>query len=527
MTGCVFKKKRKSSISWCYVFFGGWDEKGKRLQISKSGFPTKDAASKAVRVAIEEYEATTGRISRATGSQTRRIWSYQLGGTRESGFETRVEAESALRNAIARRDAERTRQEQDAADRPGPPFSEFFKHWLTEHASRRCAPKTLERYGELGAYLIRELGQVRLNELTTSKIQTVIHHLQDHGGRRTESEPHGRPLAPKTVHHLGTLLYTVLSNADRLGVLKIPHPMANRRVLLPKLKKRKPNVLDEGKLRTLFDRAHSTRLYPFIVLAAATGCRRGELLALQWTDLDFGSGLLSVSKSLEQTRAGLRVKSTKSEEPRRLGVPEWALGILKSHRAEQESDRAMFGAGYADHNLIFCQPGGQYYSPDRLGARVVELMRSVGLQGVSLHSLRHSHASILLSKGVPTAVVSERLGHADQNITLAIYSHALPADSLAAAKVWNDSMSEVLASGTQCGQTGTETPSMLTNVDPKGPQKSQSVRNKRKNVAGTTGFEPATSDVTGRRSNQLNYVPACAKSANFRITQRPAGPHRL
>jgi integrase len=65
--------------------------------------------------------------------------------------------------------------------------------------------------------------------------------------------------------------------------------------------------------------------------------------------------------------------------------------------------------------------------------------------GVSLHSLRHSHASILLSNGVPVAVVSQRLGHADQNITLSIYSHALPADTLAAAKIWNDSMADVIA----------------------------------------------------------------------------------
>jgi hypothetical protein len=163
--------------------------------------------------------------------------------------------------------------------------------------------------------------------------------------------------------------------------------MANKRVLLPKLPKRKPTVLDEGKLRTLFDRARTTRLYPFLVLAAATGCRRGELLALQWPDLDFETGMLSVSKSLEQTRAGLRVKCTKSDEPRFLGVPEWALEVLKEDRAEQGRDRAMFGAGYADSELIFCQPGGQYYSPDRLGARVVELMRSVGLYCVSLHSL--------------------------------------------------------------------------------------------------------------------------------------------
>jgi integrase len=212
-------------------------------------------------------------------------------------------------------------------------------------------------------------------------------------------------------------------------------------------------VLDETKLQTLFARARDTRLYPFIVLAAATGCRRGELLALEWTDLDLATGLLSISKSMEQTRGGLRAKGTKSEEPRSLGVPECALDVLKEHRREQERDRRLFGAAYFNQHLIFCQPNGHYYSPDRLGARVVEQMRKVGLHGVSLHSLRHSHASILLSKGVPAAVVSERLGHADQNITLSIYSHALPADSRAAAKIWNDSMALVVANGRQAARS--------------------------------------------------------------------------
>jgi integrase len=168
--------------------------------------------------------------------------------------------------------------------------------------------------------------------------------------------------------------------------------------------------------------------------------------------LDFDSGLLTVSKSLEQTKAGLRVKSTKSEDPRELGVPAWALEVLREHQAEQGRDRAFFGANYVDSDLIFCQPDGQYYSPDRQDARVVEIMRAVGLQGVSLHSLRHSHASILLSNGVPTAVVSQRLGHADQNITLSIYSHALPADTRAAAKIWNDSMAEVIVSARGSGR---------------------------------------------------------------------------
>jgi len=94
--------------------------------------------------------------------------------------------------------------------------------------------------------------------------------------------------------------------------------------------------------------------------------------------------------------------------------------------------------------LIFCQPNGAYYSPDRVGARVKELMVSVGLEGVSLHSLRHTNATELLRNGVPIAEVSRRLGHADQNITLSIYSHAVPADSRAAAKVWNDALGDVI-----------------------------------------------------------------------------------
>jgi integrase len=445
MTGSIFKRKLRTGFSWGYVFFGGWDENGKRINVFKSGFPTKDAASRALRVAIEHHEANIGKVARAIDSRDRFVWAFSLGGIHESGFETKPEAQLALQKALACRDSEKAKQAGDAAKSTGPLFAHYFEHWLKEHASRRCAPKTLERYGEIGAYLIRELGEVRLNEMTTAEIQEAIHRLQDHGGRRTETEPYGRHLAPKTVRHMGTLLFTVLSDAERLGVLRIPHPMANRRVLLPKLTKREPAVLDVNKLQALFDRALDTRLHPLVVLAAATGCRRGELLALEWSDLDEATSEISVSKSLEQTKAGLRIKSTKSEKPRRFSVPEWALEVLREHRQEQQYDRQMFGTKYDDHNLIFCQPGGAYYSPDRLGARVVELMRKVGLEGVSLHSLRHSHASILLSKGVPVAVVSQRLGHADQNITLSIYSHALPADSCAAAKIWNDSMADVIA----------------------------------------------------------------------------------
>jgi integrase len=421
---------------------------GKRIICFKGGYEKKTDASNAMRDAIMEHEKTHGKITRRRGVLGTLTFGFELGDETKANFTDQATAAAALAAAIERRAA----AEQVPAE-VDPTFQDYIHYWLDEHAIRRIAPKTLERYREFGEYLIRHIGDTKINDISTAQIQRMIHTLSDHGGMITKEYPAGRPLAPKTVRHLGTLLYTALAEADRLGILKIRHPMANKRVRLPKLVKRDPPVIEKSKLKALFDRARTTRLYPFIVLAAGTGCRRGELLAVQWADVNENTSEITISKSLEQTKAGgLRVKSTKSEKPRKFVVPEAALEVLAEHRLQQDEDKRMFGSDYQDHGLIFCQPHGAYYSPDREGARVKELMVAVGLKGVSLHSLRHTFATELLSDGVPLAVVSERLGHADQNITLSIYSHAIPADSRAAAKVWNDSMADVLEGSKKAGE---------------------------------------------------------------------------
>lgn len=95
--------------------------------------------------------------------------------------------------------------------------------------------------------------------------------------------------------------------------------------------------------------------------------------------LDFGNGTMNVTKSVVQTKKGLRVKATKSEKPRRFAVPAAVLEIFRSHRSIQERDKELFGSDYYENQLVFCRPDGEYYSPDRVGARVVELMRKAGL----------------------------------------------------------------------------------------------------------------------------------------------------
>jgi integrase len=165
---------------------------------------------------------------------------------------------------------------------------------------------------------------------------------------------------------------------------------------------------------------------------------------LEWCDLNFSTGALLVTKSLEETQAGLRIKSTKSGEPREFSVPASALSVLERHREQQESERALYGQDYQEHNLIFARPDGAYYSPDQMSVRITKFARKAGFPGIGLHSLRHSHASQLLSSGTPIAAVADRLGHKNSGVTLSIYDHALPADVSAAAETWNIAMANVI-----------------------------------------------------------------------------------
>ncbi len=400
MNGTVTKRARKGGKpSWGYYFLAGQDETGKRIQITKTGLATKRDAADALRQAITDFEA--------------------------------------------KRDA--------APVAKLPTFAEFYKRWMQEHTGRKCAPKTAERYGELGAYAMRQtveingeprpMGEIPLDQFGPMHMEMLVNALHDHGGQKTEAHPNGRPLSPKSVRHIASVVHGCFEKAVKWQLIG-RNPMA--RIELPKITRKPPKVVEKDGARKLLDRARGTRLYPFIMLGLASGARRGELLALRWPDVDFETGILNVTKSLEQTKSGLRIKSTKSEKPRRFAVPAAALDALREHRTEQDRDRALFGSDYQENDLVFCQPSGGYYNPGCVGNRVSVLMKNVGLEGVSLHSLRHTHASELLSNGVPIPTVAKRLGHANANITLAIYAHAIEADELAAAKIWNDAMADVI-----------------------------------------------------------------------------------
>jgi integrase len=158
-------------------------------------------------------------------------------------------------------------------------------------------------------------------------------------------------------------------------------------------------------------------------------------------ELDSEPPVISVSKSLEQTKAGLRIKTTKNRRARRFKLPKRAVEILRAHFAKQDDARKLFGPDYrCDLDLVFAAPDGAYLRPDSVTAKVSLLARKCKLAGISLHSMRHMHGTQLLAAGVPLPVVSKRLGHSSVKVTAEVYAHALEKDELAAADAWDKLM---------------------------------------------------------------------------------------
>ena len=306
--------------------------------------------------------------------------------------------------------------------------------WFTSHAERHCSPKTVERYRELAAYVLPHIGTVKLNELTTLMLQRVFNEVKDSGGRNRKTKE-ARPLSPKTVKNISSVIHSALETAVEWSLIRT-NPCTRK--IVPKLKRKEANALDAEQISWYVNAARAHGLYEFLMVNAGTGCRRGELLALTWGDVDFEGKTLRISKSLEQTKAGLRVKSTKTDKPRPISLSLSTLEVLTSLQSDQARIRDHVGAAYRrDLDLVFCNPLGEYLKPDSVSAKAGLIAKKLGLKNSSLHTLRHSHGSLLLAKGVPLTVVSKRLGHSSTFVTATVYSHAMPKDEIAAADTWD------------------------------------------------------------------------------------------
>ena len=369
-------------------------------------------------------------VSKRTYASGKTVWFFSFdapGSTRnkreritDSGYATKREAEAA---EAKRRIEEQQKYEASLAGAKilrGAPstLGGLLQEFILQYAEEKLAPKTIERYRQQAAYLAPELLSKTLSEITPLMLSREWSRLLKSGGhtRRTKA---ARPLSSKTVRNISGVVSSAFVRAVRWGLAE-RNPVSDSEPPVPK--KHKGMALTTGQQDLLIKAATGPWcLSAFLELAAALGARRGEVLALRWSDIVDGRAI--ISRSLTQTKQVLAFKSTKTDNIRVVGLPESAIAILQEHRNRQEEFRREFGPDYrADLDLIFANPDGSPMKPDSISSSVSQLCRRLKLpKGASLHTLRHTHGSHLLANGVPLPVVSARLGHSSVRVTADVY----------------------------------------------------------------------------------------------------------
>ena len=175
----------------------------------------------------------------------------------------------------------------------------------------------------------------------------------------------------------------------------------------------------------ILDVAAGTAWHPMLVVALATGARRGELCALRWSSVDFEEKTMVIRQSLSDANGKLVVKGTKTDRARRFALSELALGALRARRTEAMKEKLAAGPAYPDDAFVFADALGSAIVPDALTKAFARIAKAAGVEHATLDTLRHSTATWLLAGGADIHNVQQILGHSVPSTTLNIYGHAV------------------------------------------------------------------------------------------------------
>jgi integrase len=303
-------------------------------------------------------------------------------------------------------------------------LAEYTRAWLE---TAEVSPKTLERYKQLAEQqIIPHLGATVLQKLRPAQVQEWHDTLKRSGGND------GQALSARTVGHAHRVLHRVLARAAAAEVVSRNVATSIRP---PKVETAEVKILLPEEIGLVLRKLQGHALYPIVSLALATGMRRGELLGLQWGDVNFDKATLRVERSVEETKSGMRLKQPKTKHGRRtISLPPSAIEVLKDHRQTERKKRIALGLGReAANTLLFSTIEGEPLSPDNLSRDWRRTVLAKKLPAVMFHALRHSHASALIAGGLDVLTVSRRLGHGSPAVTLTVYAHLFEKTDLAAA----------------------------------------------------------------------------------------------
>jgi integrase len=287
---------------------------------------------------------------------------------------------------------------------------EYFAHWL-DSEKHYLATKTHERYASLlRSHVTPVIGQMLLWRITADHIEQVYERVRASG------------LSQRTCLHVHRVLHTAFAAAVRRKKLK-ENVVGYLRA--PRVENRERAPISSEQVRLLIEATQGTRLAVPVALAAVTGLRRGELLALRWCNvsLEPKKGSLYVAEALEQTRqCGVRFKEPKGKSKRCIPLSPESVAILTAHKTAQDEAKRRAAHAYTDNDLVFRNPDGSPWPPDTFSKQFGDIARLVGMQGFRFHDVRHAFATLTLADGRPIKEVQLLMGHSTANTTLAFYA---------------------------------------------------------------------------------------------------------
>lgn len=313
-------------------------------------------------------------------------------------------------------------------------FSEFTEIWKRDYGSKELAPSTYKRYCRmLETRLLPYFGHFYINKIRPTDIMkfydllekdTQLVRKKGNNGTKTK-----KPLSGKTILEHHRLLRAMLHRAVYWQLI-VSNPA--ERVQAPRAKKPKRRSYDDEQTKILLENLEQlsiedTKYKVAIILTVFTGVRLGELMGLEWQDIDFKKGIISINRSSQYlSDMGVFTKVPKTESSiREIAIPEFIISLLEEYKLWYEEQKSIYNELWNDSNRLFVQADGKPMHPSTISKWFVKYVGQIGLPVINFHGLRHTNASLLVAQNIDIAIISARLGHAQISTTLNFYVHPL------------------------------------------------------------------------------------------------------
>ena len=313
-------------------------------------------------------------------------------------------------------------------------FSEFTEIWKRDYGSKELAPSTYKRYCRmLETRLLPYFGHFYVNKIKPTDIMqfydllskdTQLVRKKDNDGNKTL-----KPLSGKTILEHHRLLRAMLHKAVYWQVI-VSNPA--ERVQPPKAKKPKRKYYDDDQCKILLENLEQLdeeqiKYKTAIILTVFTGVRLGELMGLEWNDIDFRNGIVSINRSSQYLAdTGVFTKVPKTESSiREIAIPDFVISLLEEYKLWYEEQKSLYGELWINSNRLFVQADGKPMHPSTISKWFVKFIGQIGLPVINFHGLRHTNATLLIAQNIDVAVVAARLGHAQITTTFNFYVHPI------------------------------------------------------------------------------------------------------